>query len=160
MKTRNSVKIATCLCLAGFVSLMIVSSTVSAQSREVFRWVDEDGVVHFSQKPPQAKEYDKYRPNIGKVGTVAPSDPVAAIDVSADQQAAQAEQKDSPGAEPELSAEELAMACQRAEENVALLEPVTNVLVPDGSGGRRRLDDEERLDWLEKSRAFFNENCR
>ena len=159
MKTRNSVKIRRCLITAGFILSLLISVTASSQGREVFRWVDENGVVHFTHNPPKSAEYDKYKPNIGKVGTVAPPEPQPAIDVAPKQQQAQTSTPDPAVEPPELTAEELAIACGRARENVALLEPVTNVIVPDETNGTRRLDDAERLDWLDKSRSFLATNC-
>ena len=159
MKTRNLVSIKRCLYITGLVISLIASSTALSQGRQVYRWVDENGVVHFTNNPPKATEYDRYVPNIGKVGTVTPPKPQAVIDVSPEQQQAQNTTPDAEEELPELTAEELAVACGRARENIALLEPVPNVLVPDDAGGTRRLDDAERLNWLEKSRSFLTENC-
>ena len=159
MKTRNSVKITRCLQAAGFILVLLVSINISAQGREVFRWVDENGVVHFTNKPPKAQEYDKVKPNVGKVGTVAAPVPQPTIDVSAQLEQADATSQATVNETPRLDAEQMAIACQRASENVALLEPVTNVIINDDAGGTRRLDDAERLDWLEKSKSFLTENC-
>jgi len=161
MKTRISVKFRRCLFTAGVILSLIAAGSAWSQGREVYRWVDEDGVVHFTHNPPNAQSYDKVKPNIGKVGTVAPPEPQATVDVKPKTQQAEAASQ-TPGAEqqpPELTAEELATACTRARENIALLEPRPNVIINDDAGGTRRLDDADRLDWLEKSRTFMNENC-
>jgi hypothetical protein len=159
MNTRNSVKITRCLQAVGLILVLLISINVSAQGREVFRWVDENGVVHFTNKPPEAQEYDKIKPNVGKVGTVAAPVPRPTIDVSAQPEQADATSQAAVREKLRLDAEQMAIACQRASENVALLEPVTHVIVPDDAGGTRSLDDAERLDWLEKSKSFLTQNC-
>lgn len=157
MKTRNSVNIRRCLYVTGLVFFLLASGNTPAQGREVYRWVDEDGVVHFTQNPPKAGEYDKYRPNIGKVGTVTPPGRQASIDVSAQQP--QISTTEAARETPGLDAQELALACIRARENIVLLEPDTRLLVPDDDGGTRGLEGAERMGWLEKSRSFLNAYC-
>lgn len=160
MKTRNSVKIRYCLGVAGLLLPLLLAGTVAWSSeRAVYRWVDEDGVMHFTHQPPQSAEFDLLRPDTSKIGTVAPTKPEASINVSAARQAAQTASTD--GAEDilDLDEEELAIACQQAADNVVALEPVKRILVPDGSGGTRQLDDSERLEWLARSRSFISENC-
>ena len=105
MKTRNSVKITRCLQAAGFILILLVSINVSAQGREVFRWVDENGVVHFTNKPPKAHEYDKIKPSVGKVGTVPAPVPQPTIDVSAKLEQAEATSQDTVQETPQLDAD-------------------------------------------------------
>ncbi len=137
MKTRNSVSIMRSLFLAGCIFSLLVPGMAASAERDVYRWVDEDGVVHFTQEPPVATEYETYRPNIDKVGTVAPTKPEASINVSRIQQAAETEAADTGEEVVELSEEELVIACQQAEENIVALTPVKRILVPDEADGTR-----------------------
>jgi hypothetical protein len=41
----------------------------------------------------------------------------------------------------------------------AFVEPSPRVLVDDGSGGTRRLDDNEREQMLNEANAYLAENC-
>jgi hypothetical protein len=155
--TRNAVKFTRSLQLVICTLALFAAGQVAAEGQEVYRWVDADGVVHFSQNPPQSSNYETVRPDTRKVGTVAPSKPEAAINVSSARQAAAATSE--ADQEPQLTAEELAIACPQARENAAALEPAKRILIPDGSGGTRELDNAERLAWLERSRNFVAENC-
>lgn len=52
MNIHNSILITLCLAV-------VFSASTSAKEVPVYRWVDENNVVHFSQHQPKNSEYDK-----------------------------------------------------------------------------------------------------
>ncbi|GIU21568.1 MULTISPECIES: DUF4124 domain-containing protein [unclassified Shewanella] len=76
--------------LASTFLLLAVSSS-SAQANIIYTWVDDSGVTHYSQQPPEQRENqantDKlYSEDLNpkQIGTVAPSSPVTQVQAQTD----------------------------------------------------------------------------
>ncbi|WP_237524044.1 DUF4124 domain-containing protein [Shewanella sp. KX20019] len=59
-------------------SLLLIASLFSSNlyASEIYTWVDEDGVTHFTQEPPEQQNAEKmYSEDIkpGKIGSVSPT---------------------------------------------------------------------------------------
>ncbi|GEM_PF-1204302 len=136
----------------------------------IYQWTDENGTVHFGELPPPGVD--------AKAVEVAPAPAVSTpayreSDSGGADAGAEGEAAMTPGAkaraERQARAEQAAAAasereameslCARAREQVINLESRPNVLVDDGSGGTRRLPDEERLEMLADAKAFVADNC-
>jgi hypothetical protein len=164
------------------VTLLALATTLAGSgnaygNQQVFRWVDENGVVHFGDRPPENVEAIPVRVRPNTVSTVPAKKPAPepADDSAADPAA--------PATGPGTETAELSVAEQRRQErqskrreqaekdritaqNCALwreqkarIEPNPRILVDDGSGGVRRMEDQERLGLLEEANAFLAENC-
>lgn len=144
---------------------------VSAAAAEVYKWVDEDGVLHYSAQPPS----NQAAATVDTPDSPARPSPAAAenTDSSASgrkatpediAEATRPETQPEPTAqqvadEPELTAEEQVAECQQARQVIQQVEPRTRVIVTDSEGESRRLTDSERLSLLEEKRAYIAENC-
>ena len=53
-----------------------------------------------------------------------------------------------------------ALNCEVMRKQKASIEPSPRVMVDDGNGGTRRLDDAERQDLLNEVNNYLAENCR
>ena len=136
--------------------LLATASAIATEDKEIYRWVDEEGVVHYSYRPPMERKYAvtaiRQSAASAPVARQAAPEQVTALDVS-------------PGTRPqnrdasEMTPERLAELCRQASENIERIEPSNRVLVRGADGEIRRLDDDERLRWLEDSRRFLRENC-
>ena len=140
------------LCLLGFMSM-------HAQA-EMYKWVDKDGNVHYSQsKPPDADI---------KVETIKPPPPPASAEMAqkqlnereqmledlAGERKETAEQQGKAAAE----AKEKAAKCQQARERLASYErPRVNMKQADGS--MRVLSEEQRQAEIAKSKTYIKELC-
>ena len=129
----------------------------SAAGEEIYRWVDDNGIVHFGDRPPEQAD----------VETI--SIPQSKVQPSANQEEAQdpqpnlAQQLREERAEArrkrEANAEITAESCAKAREVVSQLEPMTRVMVTHEDGTVTRMDDNDRLETLGKAKAFVAENC-
>lgn len=151
------------------MACLLLAFFTAAAAGQIYRWVDEEGVVHFGQIVPQGVEAEAVgvRPNTVQIdrGTAKKGEPAAADAATA-------------GAEPELSAaersrqeraerrqqaqqqaERVAAQCAQMRRQKAFLEPSPRVLVQDEDGTVRRLEDAEREKGLAEANAFLAANC-
>ena len=78
---------------------------VAAAAQEAYRWVDENGVVHYSDRPSEgAEQIELPTPNVAQTRRVAPAQPAQTEDDPADEPATGYEAIDivSPGEEETL----------------------------------------------------------
>lgn len=153
-----AVTTALCLLVAG-----------SAWSRgEIYRWVDEDGVVHYSQVAPEGVEATVVgvRPNavpsvsappVRKSASGGNAEPGAGEDISYAEQRRR-DRADRWQEQLEKNAK-MARECDVMRKQKALLEPNPRVMIQGEDGTVQRLDDEKRLSALEEANAFLAANC-
>lgn len=132
---------------------------------EIYRWVDEDGVVHFGDQPNTSGESETIaiKSNTStQTQTTSGIKPVAS----------------SPAQEPELSIAEkrrveraekrreaaerretVSAACKQRRQIVAQLEPSPRVMVEKEDGTVERLADDERLEMLDEANTYIAKNC-
>ena len=151
-----------------FTGAFIMWAPQSAAQDEVYRWVDENGVVHFGDRAPQQNEAEVVSiPQTSGISLKPPSDPETAETAnSADEmepQPSAAQQARDARAEARLEreakAEVTAKNCKAARELINKLEPSTRVIVRHEDGTVTRMDDNERLAELARAQAFVAENC-
>ena len=92
-------------------------AAAAAAAQEAYRWVDEDGVVHYSDRPREGAE-----------AIVLPSPNVASTRRTARPSAAPAEE-DEPAEEPEIGYTSIEIVSPAAEETLWNIEGVLNVSV-------------------------------
>lgn len=116
--------------------VLLVLPALPAWAEQVYRWVDENGVVHFSATPPEGKSAEQ-RP----LRYIRNPDPAAA-EAARKRWSEQAEQREKAGQEAatqggQSAAEraERASNCQAAREIVSRLQsaPATRYRQDDGS---------------------------
>lgn len=123
-----------------FVLLMLLATAASAQGEtRIYKWVDEDGVTHYTQQPPPEGEAVVVDPDTGTGSRARPSPPAESAG-------------DNRGGGDEAAAsasdtETIEDYCERLRERVALLagdEPVrlreddTIVTLDDDARAERR----------------------
>lgn len=144
-----------CLMLAG---LLAFAPPVVAET--VYKWVDENGTVHFGERPPEGVESTAVNVSPKSAGLVPERKPDTN---AADQQPSVAQQqRDERGEKAramQQEAELMAAACEAQRSQLMRLEPRTRVLVRDPDGSTRMLDDDERLKAIDEARTFIEENC-
>jgi hypothetical protein len=153
------------------VLMLGLAATAIAQegSREMYRWTDENGVVHFTDQKPMGQD-------------------VTVIDIPAStpqpQTKTQFPQGEGPAVRPQNSTETLSPAEQRREEmekrraeilearaknekicaekrdEVARLEPNRRVFFTNDQGEVERMDDVVRTDRVAAAKAYIEENCQ
>jgi len=145
--------------------ILMLSATDVLAKDEVYRWVDENGVVHFENQAPEQGGAEKIaiRPNQNTENQssmdVSPQD--ANGDVDSEVSYAQ-QRRDERARKREEADEEkklTAAGCEHSRKVVAQLEPMTRVLVEQEDGSVIRMDDNDRLARLREEKAYIARNC-
>jgi hypothetical protein len=160
-----------------YILLVLLGGTVylsqALAAESIYRWVDEDGNVHFGNRAPQGVEAVQINvkphtvplvqsgantlTNLGNPKVVAE----AAVDgeepLSVPEQLRQnrAERRREQAEKDRIKA----VNCEVMRNQKRQVEPSTRVLVDDGNGGVRRLTDQERQDLLTEANNYLSENC-
>jgi hypothetical protein len=143
-----------CLLLAGLFVFM-----PPALAETVYKWVDENGTVHFGERPPEGVEATAVNVSPKSAGLTAERAP----DTTQAPEPSVAQQRRDERSEKARAMEEeeklMAAACEAQRAQLMRLEPRTRILVREPDGSTRMLDDEERLKAIEEARTFIEENC-
>jgi len=144
---------------------MMLAATDATAKDEVYRWVDDKGVVHFGDQPPQKTNAETIDLRESDSTGVQPSvNPAASADNIYETEPSYAQQQREARAERRKEAAEtrevVDAACRQRREIVAQLEPSPRVMVRGENGEVYRLDDNERLKALNEAKAYIAENCR
>lgn len=150
------------------VLLMVLSCNYSLAAPDIYRWVGEDGVVHFSEQPPGNIEAEKFDTRVEQskgVGFDAePSSANAATETGADGKPVNmAEQLREERAQARREAAdkraETEAKCAQAKAVIAQLEPFPRVMTTNEEGEVVRMDDNDRLEKLGNAKDFVAANC-
>ncbi len=137
----------------------------SAAKNEVYRWVDENGVIHYGdqvESPANAERVEIQR-DLNRENQAAP-DPATTVDTQqAEPQPSYAQQLRDERAQKRAEATEVAQeteeACEKVREMVATLEPSNRVMVTGEDGSVSRMDGEVRVQKVAEGKAFLDEYC-
>ncbi len=143
---------------ATLISLFGLAGLALPVAAEMYKWVDEDGNVHYTQQQPPAGI---------KGETIKPPPPVDS-DAALEQLESRQELLQEAGAARSKSAEEAKLAaedkafkeenCRRARASVAAYS-VPNALVQQPDGSRTRFTEDERLKGLADAEARVKDFC-
>ena len=153
------------LSLQWVAAALAMAMTAGLLADEVYRWVDEDGVVHFGDRAqgiPNAEVVNVPSGPSRQAEAPPPTTP-AAPQAEADSEPSYAQQRRDARAEARRKAAEerrqIEATCTEARSRVAALEPSTKVLVEDEQGNVVRMEDERRLELLHEAKAYIANNC-
>ncbi|MFO7858018.1 MAG: DUF4124 domain-containing protein [Ectothiorhodospiraceae bacterium] len=141
---------------------LALATTASA---EIYRWTDDSGETHFGSNPPMDVDAERVEQRMDSRPANDDTDS-SNSSASGDEDTAAADEQaegDDAGASDEESDEdnnqELAEACDAAEQSrdVYSDESVRRVRTPDGEV--ERITPEEREERLEEATSFLDENC-
>ncbi|MDX1459837.1 MAG: DUF4124 domain-containing protein [Xanthomonadales bacterium] len=151
--------------------IALVLTAPAAASGQIYRWVDDNGTVHFSHIVPDGVNAVPVgvRPNTVDTVSSAPrsqANPPATAETPEGSEASEmtpAEQRRARWAEQrQEQAEERARRqreCALMRRQKEFLEPSPRVMIEDDEGNVTRLPDEERLAGLREANAFLAEHC-
>lgn len=157
-------RIATIM-FAVLIATLANPATDASAADEIYRWVDENGVVHFGDRPPAntAAEILSIQQSESSDSAVAPDADSADLSTPTEPQPSAAQQKRDERAEKraELEANEkiIAEACAQRRTIVSQLEPSTRVMVQTEDGTVARMDDNVRLETLNEAKSYIADNC-
>ena len=137
----------------------------SGAQDEIYRWVDENGVVHFGDRPGGQENVEKVEiqndvPSNSQ--DAQQSDPYANAKQS-DGTPSYAQQVREERAQRRAEAtavrEQTEAACEKVSQYLATIEPSTRVMVKQEDGTVTRMDGEVRAQKVAESKAFLAEHC-
>ena len=161
------------------VLLTLVTGLVSANALagEIYKWTDENGLVHFGDRPPQGQQAqsintleaappddDETEP-APEAQEAAPAD--ASVDTAAGEEepvpltAAQA-RREKMAIERKERAEaqaEIEVMCQKHSKRLTQIEPARRVYYTNEQGESVRMDDDLRTSLIEEDKSYINKNC-
>lgn len=162
----------------GFALLLTLTFSNTVAAGDVYTWVDENGVIHFSdQQPKNSSANTMELQEVYKPGT---SDAYSSLETSETAETApgvEDSSEDKP-APPLTRAEEIrlemAEARERQREEQAVtdywcdvhrkrleeMEPARRVYYTNDQGERVRMDDDERVMLVDESNAYVSGNCQ
>ena len=132
------------------VAALVLMAPVAGMA-EVYKWVDEDGVTHYSQQPPPEGE-----------ATVITSDVDTASSAQDDADAA-ADGPDETSADTEDGDGEqqtIAKLCEELREREGVLESDRPIRIKAEDGTLTELDDQGRARRLERVQSQLQDHCQ
>lgn len=154
MYIRNSILVAIC-------TAVILSTSAAAKDIAIYRWVDENNVVHFSQHEPQDENYSQlitfasYKANQPSDNTELPSADNKTLTVS--EKLAQTEKRRADILEKNKKIAE--KNCNAARVNIKMLNSFSKISVSDDDGKNHVLTDKERKEQLTLSNKHVDLYC-
>lgn len=142
--------------------VLLAAGMTSTQAASIYSWVDANGVQHFSAMPPPDR--DDYQ--------IVSIDGTTTLLKRTDNPSVPASTESEPAAEAEtvitapdttvtvIDPEVVARNCERARQNLFLIDSRRRIVITDDNGEQRRLDDNERLALMQKSQDYIDENCQ
>ncbi len=147
--------------LLNTIAVLALAVTPPLMADTIYKWVDESGTVHYGERPPEG--VDAVPVSVGSSGSVSGGDPYAETRAAqAAQKASAAERMTETGAameQQQQDQERLAAACAAQKARLEQLIPRPKVLLQNPDGTTRMLGDQERLDMIEESQKFVDQNC-
>lgn len=128
-----------------------LASASPASGQQLYRWVDADGVTHYSDSPPQGVQFEtRAVRSTGSLGTSAP-EPEPELQAIVAAAAAAAPRPPDP---------QRASRCQQARQNLGLLASGEDLMMDlDGDGVAEPLDATASADQLAQTRHQISAFC-
>lgn len=146
--------------LFGLLALILGTSLLftTAYAASMYKWIDEDGTVHFSQNPPPKGKFESLSTDTASQKSLSET---ARSTLEAVEQK-QPEVTETPEmakekARQRLEADIAEYNCQIGQDN---LQAYTEAeVIQDGEGKLKKLTEEEREAGLEKARELIEKYC-
>ena len=155
-----------------FIVLLSAAITLphASAGKTIYRWVDDDGIVHFGNRAPEGVKATEValKPGTDEPGrpqenadpspepdTTAGAEEEAPLSVAEQRRQARAERRQKYNEDRQ----KMESQCKTMRAQKDFVEPSPRVLVQGEDGNPRRLNDEEREEMLDEANAFLAKNC-
>ncbi len=148
------------LCISFKIAMMLLICVASVASAEIYKWVDAEGNVHFSDAKPENQQVEKKHYDVANEKL----DPEMVIyREQMDQQLQSLEIEKAIEKEDKALADKKALAkkryCNQLKSNFIMDENISRVYVRDADGTRRALTTNEREKRRKEMKAELTKNC-
>ncbi|MCG8316143.1 MAG: DUF4124 domain-containing protein [Pseudomonadales bacterium] len=145
------------------IAVALALGANSSQAAKYYKWVDDDGVTHYSAQPPNKGEGE-----IIKVKAGASSDKESAMKRLEERRAKlqqDAENRANPEKDMQAEADRMnteanKKACETNKKNLKIMTEHSRVRMLDKDGQARVLPEEERQASIKKAKEFIQQNCQ
>lgn len=134
------------------IGLLLHCTGVAANNTVVYRWVDDNNVVHYSHEHPANKDFAEVKVH------VAYSPPPPKADIAEEAVPEETDNDDSIDIS-KMSAEVITQNCESAKVNLNILNSFERILIKEADGTDRALSDEEILEQVELSNKYVDVYC-
>lgn len=138
--------------------LMMISAGMSASVRaeEVYRWIDENGQVHYSAQPPRGLNEDVYKFHVDKAADAPPPKPVTAENLTEESIKNTKVEAKRPSIDPKQAKE----YCQQARDAKAKISVNFSRRYKQEDGSVRPFTDKERADMIKRADESIAAYCK
>lgn len=163
--TAHKPRRARCAALLPLLLLSGLMAPCLVQAGEIYKWVDDNGVIHFGDRPPQQARasVETIDPQLRQsgVGPGGTADSGLEVNEQGETLAQQRREEISQTREESrLSQEQLQSACDYHRKELARFEPARRITYTNDEGEVVRLDDDQRMALVETSRGFLDQYCK
>ena len=142
------------------LSILVLSSIALSVSAEIYKWVDDEGNIHYGEKPPSVntKEEVKTIKIRDNVDTQRAAEALNKKSKSLNDRSEERKKEKTDTLNEKKELEENIMRCEQAKKQLANYQhPKVNVKESDGT--YRALGEEERQAGLKKSEELVKKAC-
>jgi hypothetical protein len=127
----------------------------------VYRWVDDNGVVHFGDNPGSGDSTEVVDIPRHRVTATPEAEKTSAIPPIEEPSYAQKQRDERRKSREEAAEIQQAVdaGCAQRRQIVAQMEPSTRVMVEDEDGNIIRMDDNDRLEMLAEAKSYIAKKC-
>lgn len=131
---------------------VLLSITASAGAAQVYKWIDEDGVTHYSQQPPPSGT-----PTVITPDTAPPDETAGGQSANAEGQDGEANNENGDGNDGQ---ETIAGFCKELRDKEKILQSDRPIRIKAEDGTLTNLDDEGRAQRLEQIQSQLRDHCQ
>jgi len=140
-----------------FALTCAAASVCAADKQQVYKWIDANGVVHFSDSPPPTDTKNVQSLHLAG-GTTTAGAPGAAADNSKEAATATPAAA-APGVVPANATDDAAL-CKQSRANLELLQGKTPVGIAGADGKPQALDDTAREGQIATAKLAISRYCK
>jgi hypothetical protein len=144
------------------LAVAALAFATGVQANEIYKWTDEDGNVHYEDRPSGSPTEERLALNYRRTDNAAVQQRVAARherQASRAEAQSQAEAAEREAAENAAAAEDRKKACERARARLETYLQSPRLYRTDANGERVYLDDEQRQEARRKAEEQVTEFC-
>lgn len=149
----------------GCLSLFLLLYLVSAQAAEIYSWRDQDGVMHFGEKPPENAQELKKKviadapPNSNPVERNHIIDSQRLLRAFDEERAEHKQQKAKEKAQLQAEEKKREEPCRRAKKELDRIENGSPYVVVDEQGQEHDLNADEDQEFRRRLRETIAQHC-
>jgi len=141
-------------------AVMLLTAGMDATADQVYRWVDKDGHVHYSQTPPSSTSVNAQTVNITPPApdpTTLQNEQNLAQQIQDQNKQAQAAQQKDQAAEQQKAAEK--ERCDALRQRLQLLEQSGRVATVDAQGNKTYISDDDKAKQIQDLESTIGKDC-